>query len=550
MDPGGAEVSQRSGGSQEFSVVRGAESQRPDNTELDLARSEPKAMDWYRFLGKLLPKDVSMGLWLRRRLRQGLGHEPSLPFLETVVGQDRVHLLHILACRQCRRQAKKVLIKGRLEDLPPWMAQCVTNSPPLAIPTAADSAPWPSKESRLVTGSELADQLAGLSSRQQDELLSEKDLSGARASEALAAAAAAALEDPSRGERILDLAGDVLAFDRTAPPEVLARRRLAICALRMVFRRRSGRIREAEAAYSDAVPLLAQVEAGAAERGWLLATLGQLRWAQRRNDEARALLGAAAWILRRAEAEAAEGASRLLAGLLDYDAFPARAREELERGLAAVDDDLAPVLVEVARCAEMCCNVLEGRWGEVKRLVDEYGRAGQAGSFSAQGLDRSAAAYVGLWQARLLACAGSKERAVQRWEEMRRLLLSEGSLREAATFTIGLLLWASEEEINPQGLSSLASDLRAAFGSGIAEVERCAREIETLIDLGLKGSPVYADRAEAALREWEAYDGPDRPDLLAAPPDLADAALVSEMLGKVGAVGGVGEVDEADEVEA
>jgi hypothetical protein len=336
---------------------------------------------------------------------------------------------------------------------------------------------------------------------------------------------------------MLDLASDVLGFDRTAPRELLVRRRLAICVLQMALRRRSGRFREAEGAYSAAVALLAGAEAGAAERGWLLAALGQLRWVEKRFDEARALLESAAWILYRAEADGA-GAVFVLAGLLDVDAVPARARTELELGLAEMDEKVAPALAQAARCAEICCAARAHRWSEATRLVANRGPGVNVMSLASGEL-----AYLLLWDTRVLDSAGYPEGAVKRREDMRGLLLREGSLREAATFTIEILLRRGEKEIKSEAFGSLASDLRAAFGAG-AEVERCARQIEALVDLARKRAPVFGDRVRAALGEWTVYDGPDRPDLLAVPPDLADADLISGMLGEVD------EVDEADEVEA
>jgi tetratricopeptide (TPR) repeat protein len=299
--------------------------------------------------------------------------------------------------------------------------------------------------------------------------------------------------------------------------------------LRMALRRRAGRPGAAEEAYGKAVLLLAAMSPEAEERGWLLVALGQLRWAQGRYDEARALLGSAAWTLRRASADQAEGASRLLAGLLDYDAAPSRARAELERGLSVLDPDLAPALVEGAQCAEICCNVRERRRGEADRLLREYG--GEA--FRGRGAGPGTEAYLLLWHCRLLDCLGSRKEAAELRETLRGVLLRRGSLREAATFAIGNLLRQWNDEIHPQALESLASDLREAFGSAIPAAEGCAREIETLVTLFLKRSPVFPDRAKASLLEWTTYNGEDRRDLLAAPPDLADLALAYELVGVV-----------------
>src|ERR1700727_967258 len=79
----------------------------------------------------------------RRSIPWGAGHDPSLPYLETVFGQDRWYLLHILVCRRCRRKAKNVLLETRLQEWP-WLAP-VFDRPPSGPPERPRTVSWPSQ---------------------------------------------------------------------------------------------------------------------------------------------------------------------------------------------------------------------------------------------------------------------------------------------------------------------------------------------------------------------------------------------------------------------
>jgi hypothetical protein len=131
---------------------------------------------------------------------------------------------------------------------------------------------------------------------------------------------------------------------------------------------------------------------------------------------------------------------------------------------------------------------------------------------------------------------GQRREADARLDSVRRLLLVEGSLAEAARHTLELLVFRVDSSRFDE-LKVLSGELAEAF-SGSPEAVRCAETIEALADKAASGSPHF-DLAAVAAREFFEGLRPDdaRRNL------IADVQAMADRLARVAAA-------ESDELAA
>jgi tetratricopeptide (TPR) repeat protein len=478
-----------------------------------LGRTSPaESMPWLRLLSWVSALSLGVGMEsLGRRLRatsvrilvtKVVGHDQARRYLATVDGLDRNQLLHLVACRTCRRRARSELAAEIAERVMP---------PPLAKPpTRLDAADL-----------ELARRLLTLAPDQRSRAIeADGTWSAPGVGLALLATAACCLDDAGRAEELAELALETMVVPRQpSSKDELERRADAFCLL-VLARRRLGRLEQAEATYHQAGEELAGLPALSRQHASLLAALAQLRGTQARVDEAVALFASAAWNFARVGEPQSEAVCRLQLGLaaLQQD-NPARARAELELGTVAFDPALAPPLALHAAYALAYCHAMLGQITRARRRL----RAAAAIARPAAGAGELTACRW--WEGRIALHTGRYRQAEAVLDAVRNHLLTDGSLGEAASCTVDLI--RTKVIAGKQGgLRGLAGELIDAFGPSLAAV-RCARAIESLAEAASDHSGRF-DAAAASTRRTVAALAADeaRPNLIPAVQPLADRVLV------------------------
>jgi hypothetical protein len=449
------------------------------------------------------------GLPIRQRFwSRGVDHPAARAHLLEVDGRDRNHLLHLLHCPDCRQWAMGELVEG-IE------AASTVGSQGIPDLSAEDRQ---ASETSYERARQLARQVGQLAGDARSQAIAAHEaLSDRWAAAALIAAAGAPLEDWPQAERLAELGLEVVSLHRALSAD--DRRVLELGGLTALLRcrHRRGKLAEAEAAYRQALPLLSALPAVSLERAELLAAAAQLRWTGGALDEAAALFLAAAWIFGRTDQEAAQAACQLQAAFVYLDqGNPERARPNLEMPrLVLADDGLAPALAGRCACALAYCQAALGR-----RV-----RSGAMAELAAVPEDRGEQVFRLWWLARTAGCTGDHRRARRLLDAVRRQLLADGSLGEAARCTFELLLERARAGPD-QPLEPLAGELVDAFGPNPAAVH-AAETLGLLARLAAQQSPRFLPAAESICRELaQLPPGDGRPDLIVATQLLADPLLV------------------------
>jgi hypothetical protein len=420
-------------------------------------------------------------------------------------GHDQLVLAHLLICPACRREARRLLGPGVADRI----GMALTPSPGDKTGELAECTDHIAAITRQV-----ARRLAALPAADP-----ERDLMLRRipTRQTLLSTAAAAVADPPLCETLCERAlalppTDLLAA--TADDNRSAR--LAALGLLILARNRDGRTADAEAAFAQAVPLLAELPALHRPRASLLAALAQLRWTERRRDEAAALYAHAATLLARLGEHLSGAACHALAGLVFLElGNPLRARPELELGAAELDPQLAPALSARAGLALACCCASLGAGAETARLLARARR---------RPADAGETALRSWWEGRALTLTRQPHLALPLLDAARRHLLAGGSVGEAASASLDVM-HVQCEMARPDLAAGLAADLEAAFTSS-PELHRSCADLERLANTAANRSP----RFHASLLSVQAiFNDLDpnlgRPNLILPAQRLADPLL-------------------------
>ncbi|HVT58232.1 MAG TPA: hypothetical protein VHR45_07515, partial [Thermoanaerobaculia bacterium] len=258
-------------------------------------------------------------------------------------------------------------------------------------------------------------------------------------------------------------------------------------------------------------------------RAYLCLCLGKLRWQQRRTDEAAALLGRAAKIYGVYQDAPGEGACAALLGFLTLEAVePERALGALRRALRLLELETKPDLFIRSTLALSFCHAVEGRPREAARLLAfaRQARAERAAAVPpsvAQPLSPTGEEVAAdWWEARIAARLGDRQHGRALLDAVRRRLLAEGSLVEAALASLDLVMLRLAAGSAPA--IDLAADLRRAFPG---TPPRIAHELEELEQLPRDEVPDAADRLRRRLLGLRRVKA-DRPRLIPDVKDLVD----------------------------
>jgi hypothetical protein len=272
-------------------------------------------------------------------------------------------------------------------------------------------------------------------------------------------AAEAALDDLPRAERQAAAAFAILSqLDGDADGRNFA---LLLRALWMILRSRcrQGRLKAADEAFHLALPFLAAAPPVSAARAMLLAGVAQLRWAQRRLDEAAALFSQAARMFRAAADRRGEAACRAQAAwVLVEQADPSRARAQLARAQFQLDSELAPALAARIALVLAWCNFATGRAGQARECLRQANGVYDPAPPSGEETLRR------WWMARIAVLSGEADQADGLLDVVRRRLLAVGSVAEAARSSLDLLVLRVDAG-RTDAVSELGPDLLRAFVS-------------------------------------------------------------------------------------
>jgi tetratricopeptide (TPR) repeat protein len=431
--------------------------------------------------------------------------------------------LHLLACRACRQLARRDLGGLLLDDQADRPA-----SPP--------SIPWTDEELAALADHSVA--AVGLAHSLLDLPASGIRRAAARdprlcdplVAKALVFAAEDALDDPARAERAGEAAAALVSELDLDP----AGRQLELLlrALWAVLRghRRMRRLERAEEVYRRALPFLGLASGEHQARAMLLGGVAQLRWCQRRLDEALALFVRAARLFAQAGDRHGEAASRAQAGFVLLEQLDTwGARGELAAAHARLDAALAPALAARVALALAWCELDLGEPESARQALGTarglYARLPKPSALPAVQEDGERVCRD-WWEARIAALAGEPDGADRRLDAVRQRLLASGSVAEAARCTLDLLLQRIAAA-RLDAISDLGHDLLAAFQHRPPALGPAAM-IARLAHLAAGRSPSFAPIL-APVRQYFLGLPADtaRPDLIAGVPDLADRLLVA-----------------------
>jgi tetratricopeptide (TPR) repeat protein len=423
---------------------------------------------------------------LAEKQAKTIGHLEAYGLLARLEPEDRTRMLHLLNCRDCQRRARRELVE-RIEE------QLAATAPEAKVPPGSAE----SLERHLadiLAGRVVAERLLALPAAERRAAIdADESYRQPTVGLVLVMSAGSFMDDPASALEHGELALDILSRELEAGWKGEIALRLEALGILIVARLQLDELEEAEASYRLALPLLRRRAPSSGPRGSVLAACARLRWAQGRLDEAVALFGHAAASFVAALEPQGEAACRLQAGVVLLDLGELRrARSELALAWSRLDSQRAPELgARTALLLAYCCVVL-GRLSEASTLVEEARR------LYPRAADRGEEAFRTWWEGRIAGQRGQRREADSRLDSVRRLLLAEGSLVEAASYTLELLLFRVESSRFDE-VKGLGRDLAAAFG-GTALAERCGEAIEALADQAALGSP-QLESAVAATRE-------------------------------------------------
>ncbi|HEV3078077.1 MAG TPA: hypothetical protein VHB47_26930 [Thermoanaerobaculia bacterium] len=443
------------------------------------------------------------------KLAATIGHLEAYELVARLEPDDRRRMLHLFNCRDCQRRSRRELVE-RIEE------QLAATAPDTEVaPGSAESVERYLADLRAARA--VADRLLALpAAGRRAAIDTDESYRQPMVGLVLVASAGSLMDDPASAEELAALSLDILSRQPEVGLEDTVAQRLEALSILITSRLLLDKLEEAEASYRQALPLLRRRAPSSSPRGSLLAACARLRRAQGRLDEAVALFGHAAALFVSAVEQQGETVCRLQAGVVLLDLGDlGRARSELALAWSRLDSTRAPGLgARTALLLAYCCAAL-GRPGEASHLIEEARR------LYPRAADRGEEAFRSWWEGRIAGQRGQRREADARLDSVRRLLLAEGSLVEAASYTLELLVFRVESS-RFDALQGLGRDLAAAFG-GSPDAERCAERIAALAGKAASGSPQF-ESAVVATRELFAALRPDggRRNLIADLPSMAD----------------------------
>ena len=435
-----------------------------------------------------------------------INHGDARRFLSQLAPAHRLTLHHLLTCPRCQHEAERQVVDDVHDRLaPPARPPATTAREPMVAPAGARGE-------------------ASVAEPLRDD---------PRAAARLLAQADDALDQPLRAEQLGAAAFAIVSgHDFDLPGRNMA---MLLHALWVILRSRrvQGRLAEAEDIVRQAIPFLGALPGVTEHRALLLGGVAQLRWSERRLDEAAALFSQAARICGELGATQGQAAYRAQAGfvLAEID-DPRRARDELRLAHAQIDAQLAPALAARIALVLSWCSLATGRAAAAGESLATARALYQQAPSAGEELLRA------WWEARIADLEGRAAEADAALDGVRRELLAAGSVAEAARCTLDLLTFRVEAE-RLDSLSQLGPDLLGAFGCRLSAV-RPAELIDWLATLAANRSARLASALAAirchlvglrpSARDCFAGQTPfpqDRPDIIADAQDLADALLVA-----------------------
>jgi hypothetical protein len=455
-------------------------------------------------------------------------HHDARALLAGLLPDQRLALLHLVFCRRCGAELERELaatVRGEAAALvTPWrVARGFTDGELDAMCTRAEAASRSADELAAMPAGDALRAIAA-DARFRDPV----------AATALLLKAEDALDDPARSAQLGEAAFAILSAQDSDPR---GRNFSKLCrALWMIVRgaRLERRLEAAEDVFRRGLPFLGAAPAVSEGRATLLAGVAQLRWAERRLDEAAAVFVQAARMFGELGERQEEAACRAQAGCVLVEQLdPWRAQAELAVCHLLIDAELAPALaVRVALMLAWCLAAV-GRFelaGERLRAARKlYGRAPGAGE----------EVFRDWWEARIAALGGAGEaggtegraaaagKADGMLDAVRRRLFAEGSVAEAARCSLDLLVLRVEAG-RLDAVSELGPDMLREF-QNLPAAFRPAEMIDLLAFLAAEGSARY-EPALAATRHYLAGLRPhpkDRQDVMLEVQVLADRLLVA-----------------------
>jgi tetratricopeptide (TPR) repeat protein len=448
-----------------------------------------------------------------------LDHQVARERLARLLPEQHLAMLHLLSCRLCRHTVERELVEPLSDHLRSVRPE-VSHSPRWGDWMEVMAA-------RTTEAGRHAGELAQLSPQDARRVIA----ADASFRQPLVAAcllfqAEDLLDEPWRAQHLGEAARLIVCGDAAVP---------AGRALDLFFRavwtvvralRLQGRLEEAEDAFGRVLPFLGACPEVTAARAMLLSGLAQLRWSQRRLDEAAALfVQAARFFAQEGEAQG-EAACRAQAGMLLVERQDvAHGRAELSRAHLIVDDQQAPALAARIALVLAWCHAMLGQAEPARERL----RAAR-GLFD-RAPDEGERILRTWWQARIAALDGQAAEADAWLDSIRRQLLATGSLGESARCTLDLLV-VRVQSGRLDAVTQLGTDLLNAF-KGRRGALRPGSQLDLLAAWAARGSRRFA-QAEPAVRHFLAGLGPQpggRPDLIADVRDLADRLLIAARRG-------------------
>jgi hypothetical protein len=474
-------------------------------------------------------------------------HHDARALLAGLLPDQWLALLHLVFCRRCSAELERELaaaVRGELTALvtPRRAARGFTDGEFDAMFTRAEAASRSADELAAMPAGDALRAIAA-DARFRDPV----------AATALLLKAQDALDDPARSAQLGEAAFAILSAQDSDPQ---GRNFSKLCrSLWMIVRgaRLERRLEAADEAFRRGLPFLGAAPAVSEGRAALLAGVAQVRWAERRLDEAAAVFVQAARMFGELGERQGEAACRAQAGCVLVEQLdPWRAQAELAVCHLFIDAELAPALAVRVALMLAWCLVAVGRIElgreRLRAARKLYARAPGAGE----------EVFRAWWEARIAALGGAGEaggtegraaaagRADGMLDAVRRRLFAEGSVAEAARCSLDLLVLRVEAG-RLDAVSELGPDMLREFQNRVSAF-RPAEMIDLLAFRAVEeGSARYAPSL-AAARHYLAGLRPhpkDRQDLIPEVQALADRLLVAARperrgVADVGAGGGAG----------
>jgi hypothetical protein len=447
-------------------------------------------------------------------------HRRACGYLSGLDGDARLAVLHLLGCPACRETLEREVGAQVREQLRGTLAG---PAPAAGASSLASGAASETMAGRVVAAAAVVGQLDTLPVEEWRLVVSqtEPELQPLVA-RALVLRAADSLDEPPRAETLAELAFEILAPQEVDPEGRQLALLLRASWLLVRARLRLGKLQPAEDAYRRALPFLGSAAGGVGdERAALCCALAQLRWHQRRLDEAASHFLHAARIFAAAAERQAEVACRVQgAFVLLEQGLPALARVELSLAHAHVDAEVAPALAARIALALAHCNAELGFGDQARERL--RGARGLYAAAPAAGEE----VFRAWWEARLAARDGQLALADEQLDAVRRRLLAEGSLGEAALCALDLLVLRVHAR-RLDDLSHLGPDIFNAFQPSTRALHATVL-IDWLAVEAARGEARFAPAAAAIrhhLHSLRPRSG-DRPNLVPDLDLLADRLLV------------------------